>query len=173
MFTASLPLSPVQRRRRSVSRSLPALARIFPSCSAEKGSAPPVGFSPGLPSIRTEPGGTCSRLHRYATPRHATEYLQHGFRCGRQFMFEYYLSCFMQDAVRTGAISQIQTNRELPLENVFSTRPHSANLLHCRSPFLCASSTFIIGSVTHPVGDRPSPSKTSMRSSWLGGFGRR
>jgi hypothetical protein len=44
----------------------------------------------------------------------------------------------------------------LPLENVLLTRPHSANLLHCRSPFLCALSTSIIGSVSHPAGDRPS-----------------
>jgi hypothetical protein len=66
-------------------------------------------------------------------------------------------TCFIQDAVRTGAISQIQSNGQLPLENVSPTRPHSANLLHCRSPFLCASSTSIIGSVSHPVGDRPSP----------------
>ena len=34
---------------------------------------------------------------------------------------------------------------------------HSANLLHCRSPFHCASSTSNIGSVSHPAGDRPSP----------------
>ena len=32
----------------------------------------------------------------------------------------------------------------------------ASNLLHCRSPFLCASSTSNIGSVTHPAGDRPS-----------------
>ena len=35
-------------------------------------------------------------------------------------------------------ISQIQPNGELPLKNVFPTHPHSANLLHCRSPFYCA-----------------------------------
>jgi hypothetical protein len=65
----------------------------------------------------------------------------------------------LQDAGGTGAISQIQTNGELPLENLFLTRPHSANLLHCRSPFLCASSTSNIGSLTHPAGDRPKLSK--------------
>ena len=30
-----------------------------------------------------------------------------------------------------------ETNGELSFENVFPTRLHSANLLHCRSPFLC------------------------------------
>src|SRR5258708_16979665 len=80
----------------------------------------------------------CPRLHRYATPRQTAEYLLHGFRCGRQFLLQNDFSCFIQDAVRTGAISQIHTNGELPFENVFPTRPHSANLLHCRSPFsLC------------------------------------
>src|SRR5580704_6623281 len=97
-----------------------------------------------------------SRLHRDATPRHATEYLLHGFRCGRQFVLQNNFSCFIQDAVRTRAISQIQPNGQLSLKNVFSTRPHSANLLHCRSPFHCASSTSNIGSVSHPAGDRPS-----------------
>src|SRR6516162_2593461 len=47
------------------------------------------------------------------------------------------LSCFIQNAVRTGAISQIQPDGQLPLENVFCIRPHSVILLHCRSPFLC------------------------------------
>src|SRR4029077_15560596 len=99
-------------------------------------------------------------------------YLLHGFQCGRQLVLQNNFSCFIQDAVRTGAISQIQPHGQLPLENVFPTRPHSANLLHCRSPFYCASSTSNIGSVSHPVGDRPSPSKTLMRSSWSGGFDR-
>src|SRR5215470_18607067 len=82
-----------------------------------------------------------SGLHRDATPWHATEYLLHAFRCGRQFVLQNDLSCFIQNAVRTGAISQIQPNGELPFENIFPTSLHSANLLHCRSPFLCASST--------------------------------
>src|SRR3974377_205557 len=96
------------------------------------------------------------RLHGDATPRHATEYLLHGFRCGRQFVLQNDFACLIQNAVRTGTVSQIQTNGELPFENVFPTHAHSANLLHCRSPFLCASSTSNIGSVSHPAGDRPS-----------------
>ena len=33
---------------------------------------------------------------------------------------------------------------------------HSANLRHSRSPFHCALSASIVGSVSHPAGDRPS-----------------
>src|SRR6267143_1478933 len=33
---------------------------------------------------------------------------------------------------------------------------HSANLHHSRSPFHCALSASIVGSVSHPAGDRPS-----------------
>src|SRR5262250_375602 len=103
-----------------------------------------------------------SRLHRDATPRHTTEYLFHRFQCGRPFVLQHYLSCFIQNAVRTGTISQVQPNGELPLENVFSIRLLGANLLHCRSLF-CASSTSNIGSVSHPVGDRPSPIPSELR----------
>src|SRR5271157_107328 len=37
------------------------------------------------------------------------------------------------------------------LENFAPEYLHSANLLHCRSPFLCASSTSNMGSVSHPA----------------------
>src|SRR5260370_12458191 len=50
------------------------------------------------------------------------------------------------------------TNGELPFENVLPTRPHSVNLLHCLSPFHCASSTSKIVSVSHPAGERRSHS---------------
>src|SRR6516165_11467712 len=60
------------------------------------------------------------------------------------------LSCFIQNAVRTGAISQIQPDGQLPLENVFCIRPHSANLLHCRSPFLCLRARRTLGAYRIP-----------------------
>src|SRR5262249_42900104 len=63
--------------------------------------------------------------------------LLHSFQGRCQFMFENYFSYFIQNAVRTETISQIQSYGELPFENVFPTRLHNANLLHCRSPFLC------------------------------------
>jgi uncharacterized protein YecE (DUF72 family) len=63
----------------------------------------------------------------------------------------------IQNAVVTRAISQIQPDGELlPLENPVSNSTHGANLLHCRSPFLCALSASNIGSVTHPAETGPS-----------------
>jgi hypothetical protein len=76
------------------------------------------------------------RLHGDETPRQATEHLLHGFRCGRQFMLQNDFSCFIQNAVRTKAISQIQPNGQLPFENVFSTRLHSATSLFLRLKFV-------------------------------------
>src|SRR5438477_333865 len=53
-------------------------------------------------------------------------------------------------------IGMIHTDRQLLLlQNFVSQCLHSANLLHSRSPF-CALSASIIGSVSHPAGDRPS-----------------
>src|SRR6267378_432251 len=50
------------------------------------------------------------------------------------------------------SVSQVQTDGQLGLfENLVSVCRHSANLLHSRSPFSCASSASIIGSVSHPV----------------------
>src|SRR6516225_4781997 len=129
-------------------------------------------FVPQRGQQPAHPGRMRPRLHRDATPRHATEYLFHGFRCGCQFVLQNDFSCFIQNAVSTGAISQIQFNGELPLENVFPTHACSANLLHCRSPFLCASSTSNIGSVSHPAetgllipSDKPCQLKWSMQHS--------
>src|SRR6184192_2265145 len=92
-----------------------------------------------------------SRLHRYATPHHPSKGLLHFFRGCWYLLFSKDFADFIQNAVRTETISQIQPNGELPVQNVFFTRLHSANLLHCRSPFLCALSTSIIGSLSHPV----------------------
>src|SRR5439155_12455305 len=92
-----------------------------------------------------------SRLHRYATPHHPSKGLLHFFRGCWYLLFSKDFADFIQNAVTTETISQIQPNGELPVQNVFFTRLHSANLLHCRSPFLCALSTSIIGSLSHPV----------------------
>jgi hypothetical protein len=59
------------------------------------------------------------RFHRDARPRQATEYLLDGFRCDRQFVLRNDFSCFIQNAVRTGAVSQIQPNAQLSFENAF------------------------------------------------------
>src|SRR5271157_3755619 len=93
-----------------------------------------------------------SGLQGDATSRHFFECPSHRFRSRRQLLLQDDFACFIQDAVELETISQIQSNRELaPVGNFTSPCPHSANLLHCRSPFLCASSTSNIGSVSHPT----------------------
>src|SRR5260370_20755238 len=99
----------------------------------------------------------CSRLQGEKTPRYLRKCLLHRFRCHRDFLFQKDSSPFIQNAVTRRAISKIHTDRQpLLLENFTLEYLYSANLLHSRSPFLCASSTSIIGSVSHPAGDRPS-----------------
>jgi hypothetical protein len=70
-----------------------------------------------------------SRLHRYATPLHASEYPLH-CRGGRQFVLQNDFSCFIRDAVRTEAISQIQPNAQLLLENAEFFCRETGNV-HC------------------------------------------
>src|SRR5437879_3914987 len=99
----------------------------------------------------------CSRLQGEKTPRYLRKCLLHRFRCHRHFLFQKDSSPFIQNAVTRRAISKIHTDRQpLLLENFTLEYLYSANLLHSRSPFLCASSTSIIGSASHPAGDRPS-----------------
>src|SRR5258708_692551 len=99
----------------------------------------------------------CSRLQGHETSRYPLKGLLHRFRCRRHFLFQNDFSCFIQNTVERPAISQIHTDRQLLLlENFVTKYLHSANLLHSRSPFYCASSTSNIGSVSHPAGDRPS-----------------
>src|ERR1700694_3726366 len=103
------------------------------------------------------PGGMCSCLQCDETSRYLSKGLLHRFRCGRQFLFQNDLACFIQNTVERPAISQIQADRQLLLLEHFALEClHSANLFHSRSPFGCASSASTIGSVSHPAGDRPS-----------------
>src|SRR5207248_11603240 len=98
----------------------------------------------------------CSGLHGDETPRYLRKCLLHRFRCHRHFLLQNDCARFIQNAVARPAISQIHTDRQLLLlQNFVSQCLHSANLLHSRSPF-CALSASIIGSVSHPAGDRPS-----------------
>src|SRR6201984_55355 len=107
----------------------------------------------------------CSSLQGDETSRSALKCLFHRFRCRRHFLFQKDFARFIQNAVERPAIAEVQTNRELvSFENHVSIYPNSASLFHGRSPFLCALSTSNIGSVSHPAGDRPSPSKTLMGS---------
>src|SRR5262245_53325143 len=84
-----------------------------------------------------------SCLHCNATSRYARKSLLHRFGCRCEFIFQDHSPGFLQNTVERPAISEIHTNSELaPLENLACSSAHSATLLHGRSPFLCALSTF-------------------------------
>src|SRR5260370_39213355 len=94
----------------------------------------------------------CSGLHGNKTPRYLLKYLLHRFRCRRHFLFQKDFARFIQNAVVRPAIAEVQTNRELmSFENHLSIYTNSASLLHSRSPFLCATSASILGSLMHPA----------------------
>src|SRR5713226_4316103 len=91
-------------------------------------------------------------FQHHPTTRDPAKYLVDPFRRRRQTVFQNHVTCLIQDAVMACAVSQVQADGQLGLiENLVPARRHSANLLHSRSPFSCASSTSIIGSVSHPV----------------------
>ncbi len=100
-------------------------------------------------------------LHRDATPRQATEYLLHGFRCGRQLVLQNNFSCFIQNAVRTGAVSQIQSNGRLPLENVFP-------LVRIVLIFCIAGLLFIVLRARRTLGAYRIPQETGLHPIWNG-----
>src|SRR5580658_6803492 len=94
----------------------------------------------------------CSCLQGDETSRHLSKRLLHRFRCRRYFLFQNDFARFIQNTVERPTISQIHTDGLLLLlQNLVPQYLHSANLLHCRSPF-CASSASFIGSVSHPAG---------------------
>jgi hypothetical protein len=89
--------------------------------------------------------GVRPRFQCDPTPRHPTENFLHGLRWGRHFLFQNHFSRFIQNAVPTESISQIQPDRQLLTCIFFHLLcPCSANLLHSRSPLSpCASSASI------------------------------
>src|SRR5258707_15615503 len=94
----------------------------------------------------------CSGLHGHKTTRYLLKYLLHRFRCRRHFLFQKDFARFIQNAVVRPAIAEVQTNRELvSFENHLSIYANSASLFHSRSPFLCATSASILGSLMHPA----------------------
>src|SRR6201988_298566 len=94
----------------------------------------------------------CSGLHGDEPSRYPLKCLLHPFRCRRHFLFQKDFARFIQNAVVRPAIAEVQTNRELvSLENHVSIYPNSASLFHSRSPFPCATSASILGSLMHPA----------------------
>src|SRR5712664_3562487 len=97
-----------------------------------------------------------SGLQCDAALRYPRKCLLHCFRCRRHFLFQNDLARFIQNAVERPAIAEVQTNREpVSFENHVSIYQNSASLFHSRSPFHCALSTSIIGSVSHPAETGP------------------
>src|SRR4051812_46945275 len=77
----------------------------------------------------------------------------HATSCGREAAFRQHVPLFVQDAVATRPISQIDSYRQLPGRFTLSLGyPIS---LHSRSPSLHPRVRFH-GSLSHPAGDRPS-----------------
>src|SRR5215472_2810973 len=93
------------------------------------------------------------RLHRYSALRHRPEHLSHGLRRGTQLVLKDHLSAFIQHAIPTPAIPKIQSHRVFLLRKDSALLAcHSDTLPHSRSPlFICASSAFVTGSLSHPA----------------------
>src|SRR6059036_3117489 len=125
-------------------------------------------FVAQLGQLPAYPRGMGPGLQCSSTARDSAEDFVDALRRRRQTVFQNHIACLIQDAVMTCAVSQIQTDGQLELpKNLVATHRHSANLLHSRSPFSCASSTSIIGSVSHPVETGLLiPSGAPMAKSW-------
>src|SRR5882762_10430832 len=94
----------------------------------------------------------CPGLHGDQTSRYPLKCLLHLFRCHRYSLFQKDFARFIQNAVVRPAIAEVHTNRELvSFENHLSIYANSASLFHSRSPFLCATSASILGSLMHPA----------------------
>src|SRR5579864_5535421 len=79
----------------------------------------------------------------------AEDFLQHFRRCTHS-LFQLYPARFIQHAVPTVAIAQIESDGQcLPRNIPALLRRYSANLLHCRSPFyLCLEHVDNLGAYT-------------------------
>src|SRR3989442_273606 len=117
-------------------------------------------FVPQFTQYPAYPRGVRPGFQRHPAARHPTEDFLHGLRRGRHLLFQNYFSRFIQNAVPTEPISQIQPDRELLTCIFFVLLCHdSANLLHCRSPLSpCASSASITWEL---IASRRSPAFSS------------
>jgi hypothetical protein len=71
--------------------------------------------------------------------RHFTEDFLQGFRTRADSLLQPYLTSFIQHAVPTVAISQVQSDGQRLLRKIPALlRGCGAKLLHCRSPLICA-----------------------------------
>src|SRR5262249_7368649 len=88
---------------------------------------------------------------RHPAARHGAEHFAQSFRSRTDSLLQLYVACFIQHAVPTVAISQIQSDRQFLLHGKIPAllRRCSATLLHCRSPFyLCFEHVDNLGAYT-------------------------
>src|SRR5258708_2248121 len=99
-------------------------------------------------------------FQRDATAQHGAENFLQRFRCRTDSLLQLYLASFIQHAIPTVAISQIQSDGQFLLRNIPALRCCSgANLLHCRSPLsLVLKSTSI---TWEPTASRRRPAFSS------------
>ena len=79
------------------------------------------------------------RLQRYPAARHGPEYLSHRFRSRAQLLFQQHFARFVQQAVPTRSIAQIQTDGQLLVEKNSSSLVATAVLI-----FFIAGLLFIL-----------------------------
>src|SRR5215469_15439055 len=92
------------------------------------------------------------RLQRHSTVRHRPEHLSEGLRRCTYFLLKHYLPAFVQHAIPTPTIPQIQSHNVFLLCKLPGLLLcHSDTLPHSRSPFYCALERVITGSLSHPA----------------------
>lgn len=102
------------------------------------------------------PGGMRPCFQRDSTARNLVKDSVDSLRCPQETVLQNHFARLIQNAVAAGAVPHIQTDGEFRLlENLVPAYHHSANLFQSRSPFRCASSASIIGSVSHPAKTGP------------------
>src|SRR5664279_2846575 len=85
-----------------------------------------------------------ARLQGYAAAWHRSEDFLHRFRSRAQLLLAHHFARFIQHAVPTGSIAQVQTDGQFRLDILVARSLRGATLLHCRSPLsVCASSASI------------------------------
>jgi hypothetical protein len=96
-------------------------------------------FVPQLAQHPAHPRRMHPRLQGDPTARHSPEHLLHGLRSRAHLLFQQHFARFIQHAIPTGPIAQIQTDGQFPVRKILRLACRcSANLFYCRSPLSLA-----------------------------------
>src|ERR1022692_2251734 len=92
------------------------------------------------------------RFQRDPAARHSPEHFLHRLRSCAQSLLQHDFALFIQHAIPTRTIAQIETDRQLLLRKIpVLLHCCGANLLHCRSPFyLCFEHVDNLGAYSIP-----------------------